>query len=82
MCNVYFCHTNLSLMNVQPQNCVPDVVIWMLSDNKRVAVKRIPSHKLMYSAVSKCRGRYCGKLQTIYLTVSKLEWQLSACVHV
>ena len=56
---------------VQPQNSVPDVVIWMLSDNKRVAVKRIPSHELMYSAVGKCRGKNCGQLQTVYLTVSE-----------
>ena len=65
---------------MQPQNSVPDVVIWMLSDNKRVAVKRIPSHELLYSAVGKCRGKNCGKLQTIYLTVSEMQLNLAACI--
>ena len=62
---------SLAFLAVQPQNSVPDVVIWMLSDNKRVAVQRIPSHDLMYSAVGKCRGKNCGRLQTLYLTVSQ-----------
>ncbi len=53
----------------QPQNSVPDVVVWMLSGQKRVAVKRIPSHELMYSTVAKARGKNCGKLQTIFLGV-------------
>ena len=55
----------------QPQNCVPDVIIWMLAGNKRVAVKRIPSHLLMYSktAKAKARGKLCGKVQTIFLMV-------------
>ena len=53
----------------QPQNCVPDVIIWMLAGNKRVAVKRIPSHLLMYSKTAKARGKLCGKVQTIFLMV-------------
>ena len=58
---------------MQPQNSVPDVIIWMLSDNKRVAVKRIPSHELMYSVVGKYCGKNCGKLQTMTLTMSPLQ---------
>ena len=42
----------------------------MLAGSKRVAVKRIPSHELIYSSVGKARGKNCGKLQTIFLTVS------------
>ena len=53
----------------QPQNCVPDVIIWMLTGNKRVAVKRIPSHLLIYSKTAKARGKLCGKVQTIFLMV-------------
>ena len=56
----------------QPQNAVPDVIVWMLSGNDRVAVCRIPSHELMYSSIAKARGKNCGKIQTIYLTVSEL----------
>lgn len=54
----------------QPQNCIPDVIVWMLAGNKRVAVKRIPSNELMYSSIAKARGKNCGKLQVINLTVS------------
>ena len=34
-----------------------------------MAVKRIPSHELMYSSTTQS-GKNCGKLMTIYLTVS------------
>ena len=56
-------------LSFQPQNCVPDVIIWMLSGNNRVAVKRIPSHLLMYSKTAKARGKLCGRVQTIFLMV-------------
>jgi len=57
----------------QTQNCIPDVIIWMLSGNKRVACKRIPSHLLMYSTLGKARGKLCGKVQTIFLTVRNVN---------
>ena len=56
---------------MQPQNSVPDVIIWMIFDGKRVAVKRIASHELMYSC-TKQSGKNCGKVMTIYLTVSSV----------
>ena len=58
------------LLLLQPQNTVPDVIIWMLSAGKRVASCRIPSHKLMYSTTAKARGQDCGKMQTVFLMVS------------
>ncbi|XP_064383023.1 myoferlin-like isoform X2 [Halichondria panicea] len=66
---------------IEPQNSVPDVVVWMLSGQKRVAVKRIPSHELMYSTVAKARGKNCGKLQTIFLGPPALqkEKELKEC---
>ena len=60
---------------LQPQNSIPDVIIWMLSDKKRVAVKRIPSHELMYSSTTQS-GKNCGKLMTIYLTVSAIQYDI------
>ena len=54
---------------IQPQISVPDVIIWMLSDNTRVAYARIPAHKLMFSEDSMCCGELCGKIQTIILEV-------------
>ena len=56
---------------VQPQNSIPDVIIWMLAGGKRVAFCRIPSNLLMYCGVgSQTRGSKCGTTQTIFLTVS------------
>ena len=55
---------------LQPQNSVPDVIIWMLAGKKRVAVKRIPSHEIMHASTAKARGKNCGKMQTIILRVS------------
>lgn len=55
---------------MQPQNSIPDVIIWMMSGKKRVAVSRIPSHEIMYADTAMARGKNCGKVQTITLTVS------------
>ncbi|XP_073067752.1 dysferlin isoform X22 [Manis javanica] len=52
----------------EPQNSLPDIVIWMLQGDKRVAYQRVPAHKVLFSrrGASFC-GRNCGKLQTIFL---------------
>eukprot|EP00731_Ephydatia_muelleri_P020357 Em0013g84a len=66
----------LRLQTTEPQNAIPDVVIWMISGNKRIASCRIPASSLMFSETSRCRGKMCGKFQTIFLTplgVEKLE---------
>lgn len=55
---------------VQPQNSMPDVIIWMLRGEKRVAYSRIPAHQILYSTYSEqACGRYCGKTQTVFLKV-------------
>eukprot|EP00731_Ephydatia_muelleri_P020360 Em0013g87a len=66
----------LHLQTTEPQNAIPDVVIWMISGNKRIGSCRIPASSLMFSETSRCRGKMCGKFQTIFLTppgVEKLE---------
>ena len=58
------------MMNLfQPQNSMPDVVIWMISGESRVAYLRIPAYDVLYSEWEWGRGRYCGKKQTIFLKV-------------
>ena len=61
--------TCVHLAHFQPQNSVPDVIIWMLSGQKRVAYYRIPSHQVMYSASEKTRGSLYGKILNIMLKV-------------
>ncbi|GAA6086331.1 myoferlin isoform X1 [Tachysurus ichikawai] len=52
----------------EPQNSMPDVIIWMLRGEKRVAYSRIPAHQVLYSVYSEqACGQYCGKTQTIFL---------------
>uniref|UniRef100_A0A8C4PQB9 Dysferlin n=1 Tax=Equus asinus asinus TaxID=83772 RepID=A0A8C4PQB9_EQUAS len=52
----------------EPQNSLPDVVIWMLQGDKRVAYQRVPAHEVLFSrrGANYC-GKNCGKLQTIFL---------------
>ncbi|XP_040032655.2 myoferlin isoform X1 [Gasterosteus aculeatus] len=58
----------LSLLAEEPQNSMPDVIIWMLRGEKRVAYSRIPAHQVLYSTYSEqACGRHCGKTQTVYL---------------
>uniref|UniRef100_A0A452VCC0 Dysferlin n=1 Tax=Ursus maritimus TaxID=29073 RepID=A0A452VCC0_URSMA len=58
----------LRALAVQPQNSLPDVIIWMLQGDKRVAYQRMPAHEVLFSrrGASYC-GKNCGKLQTIFL---------------
>ncbi|XP_033011708.1 fer-1-like protein 6 [Lacerta agilis] len=51
----------------EPQHTVPDVFIWMLSNNKRVAYARIPAKDVLYSPVTEQRGKHCGKIKTHFL---------------
>ncbi|XP_030635858.1 dysferlin isoform X2 [Chanos chanos] len=49
----------------EPQNSLPDIVIWMLQGDRRVAYHRIPAHQVLFSQ-GYC-GKHCGQLQTIFM---------------
>ncbi|XP_036404450.1 myoferlin-like isoform X2 [Megalops cyprinoides] len=52
----------------EPQNSMPDVIIWMLRGEKRVAYARVPANEVLYSTFSEqACGRNCGRTQTIFL---------------
>ncbi|TNN74621.1 Myoferlin [Liparis tanakae] len=52
----------------EPQNSMPDVIIWMLRGEKRVAYSRIPAHQVLHSTHSdQACGQHCGKTQTVFL---------------
>ncbi|MBN3319754.1 FR1L6 protein, partial [Atractosteus spatula] len=54
-------------LHVSPQHTIPDIFIWMLSNNKRVAYARIPARDLVYSESDNERGKDCGKIKTLFL---------------
>ncbi|XP_037552968.1 myoferlin-like [Nematolebias whitei] len=52
----------------EPQNSMPDVIIWMLRGEKRVAYTRVPAHRILFSNFNEqACGKYCGKTQTIFM---------------
>ena len=53
----------------EPQHALPDVFMWMIRSNKRVAYQRIPARDIMYSMVEEERGKDCAKMMTLFLKV-------------
>uniref|UniRef100_A0A3B3XGF9 C2 domain-containing protein n=1 Tax=Poecilia mexicana TaxID=48701 RepID=A0A3B3XGF9_9TELE len=52
----------------EAQNSMPDVIIWMLRGEKRVAYARVPVHQILYSNYSEqACGKHCGKTQTVFM---------------
>ncbi|XP_059749404.1 otoferlin isoform X2 [Balaenoptera ricei] len=51
----------------EPQHSVPDVFIWMMSNNKRIAYARVPSKDLLFSTVEEELGKDCAKVKTLFL---------------
>uniref|UniRef100_A0AAR2JZB3 C2 domain-containing protein n=1 Tax=Pygocentrus nattereri TaxID=42514 RepID=A0AAR2JZB3_PYGNA len=49
----------------EPQNSMPDIVIWMLQGDRRVAYHRILAHEVLFSQ-GYC-GKHCGQLQTVFM---------------
>ncbi|CAG4962252.1 unnamed protein product [Parnassius apollo] len=49
------------------QPAMPDVFIWMISNGKRLAYYRIPARDIIYSEYSEESGKFCGKMQTLFL---------------
>ncbi|XP_030019882.1 otoferlin isoform X2 [Manduca sexta] len=44
-----------------------DIVVWLLNGGSRVAYTKIPASDIIFSDIPKQRGRFCGRLQTIYM---------------
>ncbi|XP_075787176.1 dysferlin isoform X11 [Pelodiscus sinensis] len=66
--------SRLKAMAKEPQSSLPDIVIWMLRGEKRVAYARVPAHEVLFSRTgASCCGKNCGKLQTIFLKYPQEE---------
>ncbi|XP_023341787.1 otoferlin, partial [Eurytemora carolleeae] len=53
-----------------PQHSLPDVFIWMISGNRRVAYQRIPARNILYSLLDEEKGADCGTVQNLFLRVN------------
>ncbi|XP_067857650.1 myoferlin-like [Heptranchias perlo] len=59
---------SLTSVAEEPQNSLPDVILWMLCGGKRLAYARVKAHSVLFSKDSgKSCGKFCGKLQTVFL---------------
>ncbi|KAK4877630.1 hypothetical protein RN001_010136 [Aquatica leii] len=59
--------SKLKLLVDDPQHGIPDVFIWLISGGRRQAYQRILARDIIYSIVDEERGKYCGKVQTMFL---------------
>uniref|UniRef100_G1NMW1 Otoferlin n=1 Tax=Meleagris gallopavo TaxID=9103 RepID=G1NMW1_MELGA len=51
----------------EPQHTIPDIFVWMMSNNKRIAYARVPSKDILYSIVDEEMGKDCAKVKTVFL---------------
>uniref|UniRef100_A0AAQ4PUW1 Myoferlin like n=1 Tax=Gasterosteus aculeatus aculeatus TaxID=481459 RepID=A0AAQ4PUW1_GASAC len=67
-----------------PQNSMPDVIIWMLRGEKRVAFARVPANQILFSNYSEqACGKHCGRTQTIFMQVPvQLRINIWLCLSV
>ncbi|NWI30964.1 FR1L4 protein, partial [Sula dactylatra] len=65
--------TKLRFMAKEPQCTLPDVFVWMLSNNRRVAYARVPAQNILYSVVEEEKGKDCAKIQTVFMKVPHLH---------
>lgn len=64
-------HNTICVLMVQPQHTVPDMFVWLLSNNKRIAYARVRTRDLLYSSNQESRGILCGKIVTLFLKVNR-----------
>ncbi|ESN98173.1 hypothetical protein HELRODRAFT_177418 [Helobdella robusta] len=71
----------------EPQNSIPDVMIWMITGEKRIAYYRIPSNLVIWSPNPDYRGKHCGHLTTFMLqypgskAVKENRWEVPAMIR-
>ncbi|XP_014369899.2 otoferlin-like [Papilio machaon] len=70
------------------QPALPDVFIWLISNGKRLAYYRIPARDIIYSDHPEETGKFCGKMQSLYLrwpgkkATTPSGWAIPAMVRV
>lgn len=57
----------------EPQHALPDVFIWMIQNNRRIAYHRVAAKDILYSPIEEERGRHCACVQTVFLKVKAVN---------
>ncbi|KAJ8025764.1 Dysferlin [Holothuria leucospilota] len=64
----------LKNLAVEPQNSMPDIIVWMISGTKRIAYHRIPANDLLFSSKDPdACGKLCGKISSFFLKTVSTE---------
>ncbi|KAK7913699.1 hypothetical protein WMY93_013910 [Mugilogobius chulae] len=75
--------TKVRFLVEEPQHTVPDLFIWLMSNNKRIAYARVKARDILYSDNAETSGINCGKIQTLFLkTSSKKTLSLSVMAKI
>ncbi|XP_054441637.1 fer-1-like protein 5 [Pteronotus mesoamericanus] len=60
----------------EPQVSLPDVMIWLMAKEQRVAYAQVPAHSILFSPTGALYcGKFCGKTQTLLLQYPEGEGQ-------
>nr|KAF6273936.1 fer-1 like family member 5 [Myotis myotis] len=60
----------------EPQVSIPDVMIWLMAKEQRVAYAQVPAHSVLFSPTGALHcGKFCGKTQTLLLQHPEGEGQ-------
>ncbi|RWS11234.1 otoferlin-like protein, partial [Dinothrombium tinctorium] len=55
----------------EPQHSLPDIIIWMIADKKKVAYARLKAKDFIFSLVDEDKGKYCSKSHNLLLRPPK-----------
>ncbi|CAG2103855.1 unnamed protein product, partial [Medioppia subpectinata] len=61
---------NLKELAKDPQHSMPDIFIWLLCGDKRIAYQRLQTRHYLFSIVEEECGKSCAKLHNIFLKLS------------
>lgn len=67
-------------MYTQPQECWPNVYLWMKNGNRKTECLRFAPRELIYSDIPEEKGKYCGQLNNFYFMTNKYSKSLSPVV--
>nr|XP_022917222.1 otoferlin-like isoform X1 [Onthophagus taurus] len=74
-------YIRLSLLEDHPQDCWPDILIYMMCNGKKVAAQMIESEDVVFSMEKYEMGPLCGKIHSIHLnTPLKLKTLKNALI--